>query len=52
MPGLVGFFKDKPLLPMANFEVGATRIGIVKEKLKRETTLPHLVLESVDGKET
>lgn len=35
-----------------NFELGAVRTGLRKEKLERETTLPHLVLESVDGKET
>lgn len=40
-----------------NFEFGAVRTGMKKEKKKKkekksEKTLPHLVLESADGKET
>lgn len=38
------------------FEFGAVRTGMKKEKKnaekKSEKTLPHLVLESADGKET
>ena len=49
---IVGFFKDWSLPPMANFEFGTEKTGTKKEKRERERTLPHLVLESVDGEET
>lgn len=53
---IAGFFKDWSLPPMENLAFGGVGTGTKKEKRERERegegTLPHLVLESVNGEET